>query len=75
MKIEAEKSTEYQDFKALLGRVLSVSREEMQRREAEYQKRVTLNPNRRGPKPKLKPDSDSERRMLPHLPDTTDQKP
>ena len=47
-------SAEYDTFKALLNRVVSVPREEIQRREAEYQKQVALNPNKRGPKPKRK---------------------
>jgi hypothetical protein len=38
----------------LVDRVLSVSREEMLRREADYRKQVDANPNRRGPKRKIK---------------------
>jgi hypothetical protein len=51
---QVKHSTEYDTFKALLNRVVSVPREEIQRREAEYQKQVALNPNKRGPKPKRK---------------------
>ncbi len=47
-------SAEYDTFKALLNRVVSVPHEEIQRREAEYQKQVALNPRKRGPKPKRK---------------------
>jgi hypothetical protein len=54
VKVEPETSVEYRAFKSLLGRVLAVSREEMQRREMEYQKQSKLNPNRRGPKAKRK---------------------
>jgi hypothetical protein len=43
-------SAEYQRFDKLVGDLLSVSHEEMQRREAEYRKQVDANPNRRGPK-------------------------
>ncbi len=43
-------SGEYQRFDKLVGDLLSVSHEEMQRREAEYRKQVDENPNRRGPK-------------------------
>jgi len=39
-------------FDALVGSVLSVSREELLRREAEYKKKAALNPRKRGPKPK-----------------------
>jgi hypothetical protein len=55
VKVEPETSVENRAFKSLLNRVLAVPREEMQRREAEYQKRANLNPNRRGPKSKRKP--------------------
>jgi hypothetical protein len=48
-------SAEFNAFDGLVGRVLSVSREEMQRREAEYRKQVDANPNRRGPKRRVKP--------------------
>jgi len=54
VKTEPETSAEYGAFKSLLGRVLAVPREEMQRREAEYQEQAKLNPARRGPKPKWK---------------------
>ena len=47
-------SQEYDTFKALLNRMVSVPREEIQRREADYQKQIALNPNKRGPKPKRK---------------------
>jgi hypothetical protein len=43
-------SAEYTAFTKVVDAVLSVSREEMQRREAEYRKQVNANPNRRGPK-------------------------
>jgi len=39
-------------FDALVGKVLSVPREEILRREAEYKKQSALNPRRRGPKPR-----------------------
>ena len=54
VKTEPETYAEYDAFKALLGRVLSVPHTEIIRREAEYQKQAALNPNRRGPKPKQK---------------------
>jgi hypothetical protein len=43
-------SEEYQKFTNLVDNLLTVSHEEMQRREAEYRKQVDANPNRRGPK-------------------------
>jgi hypothetical protein len=43
-------STEYRRFTGLVDRLLTVSHEEMQKREAEYRKQVDANPNRRGPK-------------------------
>jgi hypothetical protein len=52
---DSESSAEYRRFKSLLGRVLAVPREEMERREVEYQRQSRLNPNRRGPKLKPKP--------------------
>jgi len=43
-------SDEYQRFTNLVDQLLTVSHEEMQRREAEYRKEVDANPHRRGPK-------------------------
>ena len=40
---------------AVVRKVLSVSHEEIMRREAEYRLQSIANPNRRGPKPKIKP--------------------
>jgi hypothetical protein len=48
-------SAEYNAFTNLVDRVLSVSHEEMKRREAEYRKRADANPRKRGPKRKVKP--------------------
>ena len=39
-------------FDALVRKVLAVPHSEILRREAEYKKQSTANPNRRGPKPK-----------------------
>jgi hypothetical protein len=47
-------------FLSLADRVLSMSKEELNRREAEYRKQVDANPRRRGPKRKaVKPPSAS----------------
>jgi len=43
-------SEEYNRFTNLVDRLLTVSHEEMQRRESEYRKQVDANPHRRGPK-------------------------
>jgi len=43
-------SAEYNKFTGLVDRLLTVSRKEIQKREAEYRKEVDANPNRRGPK-------------------------
>jgi hypothetical protein len=48
-------SAEFKAFDDLVGKLLSVSPEEMRRREAEYRKQVAANPRKRGPKPKVKP--------------------
>jgi predicted RNA binding protein len=47
-------SEEYNRFTNLVDRLMSVSHEEMQRREAEYRKQAEANPRRRGPKPGTK---------------------
>jgi hypothetical protein len=43
-------SAEYRKFTGLVDRLLSVSHEEIERREAEHRKEVDANPDRRGPK-------------------------
>jgi hypothetical protein len=48
-------SAEREAFDALVGRVLSVSHEEIKRREAAYKKQADANPRKRGPKRKVKP--------------------
>jgi hypothetical protein len=45
-------SSEYEAFKSLLDRIVSVPREELQRRDAQYKKQAALNPSKPGPKPK-----------------------
>jgi hypothetical protein len=45
-----KRSAEYQEFTNLVDHLLTVSPEEMRRREAEYRKQVDANPHRRGPK-------------------------
>jgi hypothetical protein len=41
-------------FDTTIKSILSVPREELQRREAEYKAKAALNPRKRGPKPKPK---------------------
>jgi hypothetical protein len=50
----ARPSKEYQAFTALTKRLLSVSKDTLNERLAEYKEQAALNPNRRGPKPKVK---------------------
>lgn len=51
---EPATSSEYDAFKSLLNRIMAVPHSVIVEREAEYQCRSKLNPNRRGPKPKRK---------------------
>jgi hypothetical protein len=52
-------SAEHQRFANLVDRVLSVSHEELKRREAEYKRQSDANPRKRGPKRKVRPPSAS----------------
>jgi len=45
-------SEEFDRFTALVDRVLSVPKSEIDRRQAEYLREQAANPTRRGPKPK-----------------------
>ncbi len=40
----------FRRFNAAMGKILSVSKEELLRREAEYKRRSDANPRKRGPK-------------------------
>lgn len=51
-------SKEFQQFDALLGKLLTVPKSTIHQRHAEHKKRAALNPKKRGPKPKVKPPSD-----------------
>ena len=42
-------------FDSLVRKVLTVPHTEIMRREAEYKRQSAANPNRRGPKPRVKP--------------------
>ena len=48
-------SSGYENFTNLVDRVLTVSHEEIKRREAEYKRWADANPRKRGPKRKVKP--------------------
>jgi hypothetical protein len=50
----ARPSKKYEAFATLTARLLSVSKETLNERLAEYKERAALNPNKRGPKPKTK---------------------
>lgn len=45
----------FKRFDATVKTLLSVSHDELMRREQEYKKQAALNPRKRGPKPKRKP--------------------
>jgi hypothetical protein len=47
----ARTSKEYQAFTSVVDRLLTVSKEELDRRQAEYHKEAQKNPRKRGPKP------------------------
>jgi hypothetical protein len=47
-------STEYDAFKGLLSRIMTVPHSVIVKREAEYKRQSTLNPSKPGPKPKRK---------------------
>jgi hypothetical protein len=49
---EPNTSPEYDNFKSLLDRVMSVPHSVIAEREAEYKKEADANPRKRGPKPK-----------------------
>ena len=48
----ARPSKEFQAFTSLVDRLLTVSKTEVNRRQAEYRKVAAKNLNKRGPKPK-----------------------
>lgn len=54
-RMKSDTSPEFDKFSQLVGRVLTVPKTEILRREAEYQRQSELNPKRRGPKRKIKP--------------------
>ena len=53
----------FERFDALVGKVLSVPRQEILRRDAEHKKRSALSGKKRGPKPKGKAPSVLEERI------------
>jgi hypothetical protein len=48
------KNPEFEAFDRTMGKILSVSHEEIQRRLEAHKKQAAQNPNKRGPKPKAK---------------------
>ena len=52
-----KQASEFETFTALVDRVLAVPHSVIKQRVEEHKKRASLNPNRRGPKPKVKPSS------------------
>jgi hypothetical protein len=51
----ARPTKEYQQFTGLVDRLLTVSKEELDRRMAAYREEADKNPNKRGPKPIRRP--------------------
>lgn len=49
----------FKRFDALVGSVMAVPHSLLERRERAYRKKVEANPNRRGPKRKVKPSASS----------------
>lgn len=54
------RSKEFQQFDSAMKKLLAVPKSEFQKRHAEHKERAALNPNKRGPKPKIKPPSDDD---------------
>jgi hypothetical protein len=50
----------FERFDALVGAVLAVPHSLIERRQRAYRKKVEANPNRRGPKRKVKPSASSD---------------
>ena len=57
----ARKPPEFVAFEKLTDHLLSVPRETVARRIAEYKERAALNPHKRGPKPKKIKSADGDR--------------
>ena len=53
----ARPSKEFQAFDSLIGKLLTVPKSTIHERHAEHKKKAALNPNKRGPKPKITPPS------------------
>ena len=49
----------FQAFDRTMRQLLAVPRTTLERRMAEYREQAAQNPNRRGPKPKIKPSASS----------------
>jgi hypothetical protein len=52
--MKVDPNPEFAAFDRTMGKLLSVSHEELQRRMEAYKKQAAKNPNKRGPKPKKK---------------------
>jgi hypothetical protein len=57
-------SKDFRAFRKLTDRLLTVSRGELQKRLDAHKEKAAQNPNRRGPKPKIRPPSDSSDPVL-----------
>jgi hypothetical protein len=52
--MKSKPNPEFDSFTRIVDKLLSVPREELQRREKEYREQVARNPRKRGPKKKIK---------------------
>lgn len=55
---KANSSKEYAEFDRLMGQLLTVPKSDLDARVREHKERAALNPNKRGPKPRIKPSGD-----------------
>jgi len=56
----AKPSKEYTAFDTAMRQILTVSKPELDARVQAHKERAALNPNKRGPKPKVKPSSSDD---------------
>jgi hypothetical protein len=58
--MKSKPNPEFDAFTRTVDKLLSIPREELQRREKEYREQVARNPRKRGPKRKIKPSVSSD---------------
>jgi hypothetical protein len=55
MKADTPNLPGFAEFTSAMKHILTIPKEEILRREAEYKAKANMNPRKRGPKPKTKP--------------------